>query len=155
MHTDKHPFLCVNPIFLLKYKQALLELRELIEERECLKLQCIYIDVTVHCTRLGGVRLVDLSERRTCKYMKLCPSGAATPTPRCVERVDVVETAQQKPGVWPSQRREERSSQSPSSTTQQEGWCAEQLAPSTEWSKLLWPLPCPGSQGCQVPVGIW
>ena len=61
--------------------------------RECLRLQCIYIDVTVHCTRLGGVRLVDLSERRTCKYMKLCPSGAATPTPRCVKRVDVVETA--------------------------------------------------------------
>ena len=58
------------------------------------KVTMYYIDVTVHCTRLGGVRLVDLSEHRTCKYMKLCPSGAATPTPRCYEQVDVVETAQ-------------------------------------------------------------
>ena len=31
--------------------------------------------------------------------MKLCPSGAATPTLRGVERVDVVETAQEATGV--------------------------------------------------------
>ena len=42
-----------------------------------------------------------------------------------------------KPRVWPSQCREERSSQSPSSTTQREGQCAEQLAPSSERSKFL------------------
>ena len=42
-----------------------------------------------------------------------------------------------KPGVWPSQRKEEGSGQSPSSTTQWDGWCAEQSAPSSEWSKFL------------------
>ena len=43
----------------------------------------------------------------------------------------------QKPGVWPSQCKEERSGRSPSSTTQWDGWCAEQSAPSSEWSKFL------------------
>ena len=43
----------------------------------------------------------------------------------------------QQPRVWPSQHKEEGSGQSPSSTTQWDGWCAEQLAPSSEWSKFL------------------
>ena len=43
----------------------------------------------------------------------------------------------QKPGVWPSQRKREGSSQSPSSTTQQGRRCVEQSAPSSERSKFL------------------
>ena len=43
----------------------------------------------------------------------------------------------QKPRVWPSQHKEEGSGQSPSSTTQQDGRCAEQSAPSSERSKFL------------------
>ena len=43
----------------------------------------------------------------------------------------------QKPGVWPSQCKREGSSQSPSSTTQQDGWCAEQSTPPSEQLKFL------------------
>ena len=42
-----------------------------------------------------------------------------------------------KPGVWPSQRKEEGSGQSPSSTTQKDGQCAKQLVPSSERSMFF------------------
>ena len=42
-----------------------------------------------------------------------------------------------KPGVWPSRHEEEVSNQPPSSTTQRNGRCAEQLPPSSKRTKYL------------------
>ena len=42
-----------------------------------------------------------------------------------------------KPGVWSSQHRREEPSQSPSNTTKQAGWGAEQSAPCSETSNFL------------------